>query len=121
MALLDRDAAVCSVRDVLGRVGDKWSLSVIYLLADGPMRFTELKRRVDGISQRMLTVTVRGLERDGLVERTIYPVVPPRVDYALTSLGLTLFDAAKHLVVWTQDHVRDIDRARRSYDARSTS
>jgi DNA-binding HxlR family transcriptional regulator len=119
VALPDRDPAVCSVRDVLGRVGDKWSLHVIYLLADGPMRFTDVKRQVEGISQRMLTVTVRGLERDGLVRRTVYPVVPPRVDYALTPLGLTLFDAVKHLMVWTQEHVHDIDRARRSYDARA--
>jgi DNA-binding HxlR family transcriptional regulator len=114
-----RDEVTCNVRDVLGRVGDKWSLNVIYLLADGPKRFTELKREIEGISQRMLTVTVRGLERDGLVQRTVYAVVPPRVEYALTPLGLTLLDSVKHLMTWTLDHVHDIDLARKTFDART--
>src|SRR4051812_16189065 len=84
------NVAECHLREVLDRVGDKWSVLVIYLLGDGTRRFTELLRSIDGISQRMLTVTVRGLERDGLVTRTVHPVVPPRVDYALTTLGRTL-------------------------------
>ena len=114
---LPRDEATCRVRDVLGRVGDKWSLNVIYMLADGPKRFTQLKRDVSGVSQRMLTVTVRGLERDGLVDRTVYPVVPPRVEYQLTPLGRSLFEAVSQLVGWTIAHVGDIEQARRRYDA----
>src|SRR5579863_2486469 len=87
-------AAPCRASEVLGRVGDKWSLQVIFSLGDGARRFTDLKRGIDGISQRMLTVTLRGLERDGIVTRTMYPVMPPRVDYALTPMGRTLRDAA---------------------------
>ena len=74
----------CRIREILERVGDKWSLQVIFHLGDGPLRFTSLKRSIDGVSQRMLTVTLRGLERDGIVSRTMYPVIPPRVEYALT-------------------------------------
>jgi DNA-binding HxlR family transcriptional regulator len=111
----------CHVRDVLDRVGDKWSIHVVYLLANGPMRFTELKREVEGISQRMLTVTLRGLEREGLVGRTVYPVVPPRVEYRLTALGETLLDAVSQLMGWTLDHVSDIDLARKTYDAASAT
>jgi DNA-binding HxlR family transcriptional regulator len=88
----------CRVRGILERVGDKWSLFVISCLGDGPRRFTALKRSVDGISQRMLTVTLRGLERDGIVSRTMYPVMPPRVDYELTPLGRTLLDAVGALM-----------------------
>jgi DNA-binding HxlR family transcriptional regulator len=117
---LERDELTCSVRDVLSRIGDKWSLAVIYYLANGPRRFTELKRDVDGVSQRMLTVTLRGLERDGLVHRTVHPVVPPRVDYELTKLGDTLFDAVEHLMIWTLGHVNEISQARLDFDARQT-
>jgi DNA-binding HxlR family transcriptional regulator len=108
----------CRVRDVLDRVGDKWSVTVIYRLAGGSRRFTELKHDVEGISQRMLTVTLRGLERDGLVTRTVHPVVPPRVDYELTELGETLLDTVGQLMGWSLDHVHDIDRAQKAYDAR---
>src|SRR6188508_3385488 len=79
-----------AVRDVLNRVGDKWSVQIVALLGDGRMRFSELRRAIEGISQRMLTLTLRGLERDGLVTRTIFPTIPPRVDYELTTLGRTL-------------------------------
>ena len=82
----------CRAREVLQRVGDKWSMSVIDLLGQGTMRFSELHRAIDGITARMLTVTLRGLERDGIVTRTIHPVIPPRVDYALTPMGRTLLD-----------------------------
>ncbi len=81
-----------AVRDVLSRVGDKWSVLVVTLLCGGPRRFNELRRTIEGISQRMLTLTLRGLERDGLVTRTVYPTVPPRVDYELTTMGRTLLE-----------------------------
>ncbi|MEN3356250.1 MAG: hypothetical protein V7637_232 [Mycobacteriales bacterium] len=117
----ERTESNCRARDVLDRVGDKWSVNVIYQLAVGPRRFTELKRDVEGVSQRMLTVTLRGLERDGLVTRTVYPVVPPRVDYRLTPLGETLLDSVSQLLGWTLDHLDDIGQARKEYDARPPS
>src|SRR6266700_1490848 len=107
----------CRVREILGRVGDKWSLFVIFRLGDGPQRFTALQRSVEGVSQRMLTVTLRGLERDGIVSRTMYPVMPPRVDYALTPLGHTLLDAVGALMAWADEHLAEIDAARVAYDA----
>jgi len=109
----------CRVREILGRVGDKWSLFVIFRLGDGPQRFTALKRSVEGVSQRMLTVTLRGLERDGIVSRTMYPVMPPRVDYALTPLGHTLLDAVGALMAWADEHLAEVDAARAAYDASS--
>jgi len=110
----------CRIREILDRIGDKWSLFVIYRLGGGPHRFTALKRSVDGISQRMLTVTLRGLERDGIVSRTMYPVMPPRVDYALTPLGHTLLDAVGALMAWADEHLAEIDAARVAYDAPAT-
>ena len=107
----------CEVRQILDRVADKWSLLVIALLEQRTLRFTELRRTIDGISQRMLTVTLRQLERDGLVERTVYPVVPPRVEYALTPLGATLHDTIKSLVDWTERNQNEIAAARARYDA----
>ncbi len=95
-----------AVSSVLARVGDKWSVLVIVLLGDGPKRFNEIKRMIGGISQRMLTLTLRGLERDGLVKRTQFPTIPPRVDYELTQLGLSLWEAVKPLGVWAQGHVK---------------
>jgi DNA-binding HxlR family transcriptional regulator len=111
-------ASRCRATEILGRVGDKWSLQVIFCLGDGARRFTDLKRAIDGISQRMLTVTLRGLERDGIVTRTMYPVVPARVDYALTPMGSTLLEAACTLVGWARAHLEEIDTARAKYDAR---
>jgi DNA-binding HxlR family transcriptional regulator len=108
----------CRASEVLGRVGDKWSLQVIFSLGGGTRRFTDLKRGIDGISQRMLTVTLRGLERDGILTRTMYPVMPPRVDYALTPLGRTLLDAACTLISWVNAHLDEIETARAAYDAR---
>ena len=108
----------CLARDVLDRVGDKWSASVIYLLGGQTRRFTELLRGVDGISQRMLTVTLRGLERDGIVSRVVHPVVPPRVDYALTPVGDTLRATIGDLVEWAERHRGDIAASRAAYDAR---
>jgi DNA-binding HxlR family transcriptional regulator len=111
--------AGCRAREILDRVGDKWSLLVISLLGEGTKRFTELKREIDGISQRMLTVTLRALERDGIVTRTVYPVVPPRVDYSLTPMGATLMDAANTLITWAESHLGEIDAARADYDTRA--
>ncbi|MGY1440100.1 winged helix-turn-helix transcriptional regulator [Streptomyces reniochalinae] len=105
-------------RVVLGMVGDKWSLLVVCHLDQGPRRFTELKRAVDGISQRMLTVTLRGLERDGLVTRTVHHVMPPNVTYRLTPMGRTLYEATTPLLRWTVEHLPHIDAARAAYDAR---
>jgi len=108
----------CRAREVLQRVGDKWSVLVIDLLGQGTMRFTELHRAIDGITARMLTVTLRGLERDGIVTRTIHPVIPPRVEYALTPMGRTLLDTIGQLVSWTDSHLPEIEAARAVYDAR---
>ncbi|WP_072750787.1 winged helix-turn-helix transcriptional regulator [Rhodococcus maanshanensis] len=109
----------CEVRQILDRIADKWSLLVIALLDRRTLRFTELRREIDGISQRMLTVTLRQLERDGLVRRTVYPVVPPRVDYALTPLGETLHETIQALVSWTEVHQDEVARARAEYDLRA--
>jgi DNA-binding HxlR family transcriptional regulator len=108
----------CEVRQILDRVADKWSLLVIALLERRTLRFTELRHRIEGISQRMLTVTLRQLERDGLVTRTVHPVVPPRVDYELTPLGATLHDTIQALVAWTEVHQQEIAVARTTYDRR---
>ena len=108
----------CEVRQILDRIGDKWSLLAIALLEGRTLRFNELRREIDGISQRMLTVTLRQLERDGLVTRTVYPVVPPRVEYALTPLGQTLHSTIQALVTWTETHQDEVAAARAAYDAR---
>ena len=105
-----------AVSSVLARVGDKWSVLIIVLLGDGPKRFNEIKRMIGGISQRMLTLTLRGLERDGLVKRTQFPTIPPRVDYELTQLGQSLWEAVKPLGEWAQAHVKHITRARAAFD-----
>jgi DNA-binding HxlR family transcriptional regulator len=108
----------CEVRQILDRIADKWSLLVIALLEHRRLRFTELRREIDGVSQRMLTVTLRQLERDGLVHRTVHPVVPPRVEYELTPLGVSLHETVQALVTWTDAHQREIATARSAYDAR---
>jgi DNA-binding HxlR family transcriptional regulator len=115
------EPSTCRAREVLQRVGDKWSVLVIDLLGPGTRRFTELHRAVDGITARMLTVTLRGLERDGIVTRTIHPVIPPRVDYSLTPMGRTLLDTIGQLVAWTDSHLPEIEAARAEYDARHAS
>ncbi|MET0967766.1 MAG: helix-turn-helix domain-containing protein [Tardiphaga sp.] len=108
-----------AVASVLARVGDKWSVLVIMMLGDGPRRFNELKRMIGGISQRMLTLTLRGLERDGLVKRTIFPTIPPRVDYELTDLGRGLSHPVMKLGEWAKHHLVEIDTARRAFDGRN--
>lgn len=107
----------CELRDLLDRLADKWSLLVIELLGGGQRRFSELKREIEGISQRMLTLTLRQLERDGLVTRTVHAVVPPRVDYELTELGASMLAAVEPLVGWTRAHQTEIAAARDRYDA----
>lgn len=110
------DADCIATREILNRVGDKWSVLVVVLLGDGARRFNELKRAIDGISQRMLTATLRGLERDGLVKRTVYPTNPPQVDYALTKLGQTLLEPVSVLATWAQGHRAEVQRARDAFD-----
>ncbi|MFK0251190.1 winged helix-turn-helix transcriptional regulator [Amycolatopsis azurea] len=109
----------CQAREVLGIVGDKWALLIVRMLKDGPRRFTELKRAVDGISQRMLTVTLRDLERDGILTRTVRNVMPPHVSYELTTMGRTLREATAPLLEWSITHLPRIDAAREAYDERS--
>ena len=116
-AHLDSDCR--GVASILVRVGDKWSVFVIMLLGDGPRRFNEIKRMVGGISQRMLTLTLRGLERDGLVTRTVFPTVPPRVDYELTDLGRGLWKPVEALGKWSHDHRVEIEAARQKFDQRN--
>ncbi|MDB4969677.1 MAG: HxlR family transcriptional regulator [Myxococcales bacterium] len=106
-----------AVREVLNRVGDKWSVQIVAFLRGGPRRFSELRRSIEGISQRMLTLTLKGLERDGLVTRTVSPTVPPRVDYALTTLGRTLLKPITALARWSEDNRHTIHRARAQFDS----
>ncbi|WP_426442661.1 winged helix-turn-helix transcriptional regulator [Bradyrhizobium genosp. P] len=108
-----------AVASVLARIGDKWSVFVIMMLIDGPLRFNELKRTIAGISQRMLTLTLRGLERDGLVTRTVFPTIPPRVDYELTDLGRGLAEPVKALGQWAFAHLPEIQGARTRFDGRN--
>lgn len=106
------------IRHVLGRVADKWSLLIVFNLAHGPVRFNQLRRIIQGISQRMLTLTLRELERDGLVLRTVTPSVPPRVDYELTELGFSLLEPTRGLVQWALRHQSELEQANRDYDGR---
>jgi DNA-binding HxlR family transcriptional regulator len=106
------------VSQILARVGDKWSVLIVMLLKDGPRRFTQIKRAVGGISQRMLTLTLKGLERDGMVTRTLFPTIPPRVDYELTELGRSLSEPVLALGLWAQAHLAEIDAARAEFDRR---
>jgi DNA-binding HxlR family transcriptional regulator len=111
--------SACRVRSVLDRIGDKWAIFVVSRLGEGQHRFTELHKGIDGVTPRMLTVTLRGLERDGIITRTVHASVPPRVDYELTALGLTLFETIGQLVTWADNHMSEIESARADYDARS--
>jgi DNA-binding HxlR family transcriptional regulator len=106
------------VSRVLARVGDKWTVLIVMLLVAGPRRFNDIRRAVDGISQRMLTLTLRNLERDGLVTRTVTPTIPPRVDYALTDLGHSLSVPVQALGSWAFDRLPELAEARRAYDER---
>jgi DNA-binding HxlR family transcriptional regulator len=106
----------CPVREILDHLGDKWSVLVIQNLSSGTLRFSEIKRRIGNVSQRMLTETVRSLERDGILSRTVYPTIPPRVEYSLTPLGESLVPPVMELVRWALDHRAEIRQSRTDYD-----
>ena len=105
-----------AVSEILARVGDKWTVLVVGVLGDGPKRFSEIRRALGSISQRMLTLTLRGLERDGLVTRTVFPTIPPRVDYELTRLGRSLLRPVNGLGLWARQNRATIEDARRRFD-----
>ncbi len=117
----DPYAANCPTRTMLDRIGDRWTVLVVGLLSGGALRFSQLGRRIDGISQKMLTQTLRGLERDGLVTRTVHAEVPPRVEYELTDLGRTLIAPLDALDAWARAHMSTVEQARRRYDEGSAS
>jgi DNA-binding HxlR family transcriptional regulator len=106
-----------AVSEILARVGDKWTVLVVGVLGDGPKRFSEIRRALGSISQRMLTLTLRGLERDGLVTRTVFPTIPPRVDYELTKLGRSLLKPVNGLGLWARQNRAAIEDARQRFDA----
>ena len=114
--LYDRN---CPSRQVLDRIGDTWSVLIIATLADGPRRYSQLAARIDGVSPKMLTQTLRGLERDGMISRTVFPEVPPRVEYDLTSLGRSLLGLVSGMSTWAEEHIDDVIEARVDYDARA--
>ena len=111
-------AEACTVRQVLDHVGGKWSVSILLAAIAGPVRFSQLERMVEGISRRMLTLTLRNLERDGLLIRTVYPTVPPKVEYTATEMARELHDSLTGLVGWAERHRADIATARAAYDSR---
>ncbi len=111
-------AEACPVQEVLDRVAGKWSILIVVAAARGPIRFTELERAIDGISRRMLTLTLRNLERDGLLKRTVHPTVPPKVEYELTPMARELHASLLSLTDWAERHRATITAARREYDAR---
>jgi DNA-binding HxlR family transcriptional regulator len=106
----------CPSRQILDRIGDTWSVLVVMMLADGPQRYTALSRKIEGVSPKMLTQTLRGLERDGLIGRTVHAEVPPRVDYQLTELGRSLLGLVRGLEQWAVTHIDDVQAARLAYD-----
>mgnify|MGYP001335277769 CR=1 FL=1 len=117
---LKHDSPDCrAVSDVLARLGDKWTVLVVEILGRGPARFNELRREVGSISQKMLTTTLRQLERDGMVTRTVYPTIPPRVDYELTELGRELLVPVRALGEWARANMATIEEARQRYDAQA--
>jgi DNA-binding HxlR family transcriptional regulator len=119
---LVEDGGSCAfTREVLARIGDKWSVLLIVVLGDGTRRFSEIKRLIEGISQRMLTMTLRGLERDGLVVRAVFPTVPPRVEYSLSPLGRSLLTTVSQLAKWATENRQQIERAREAFDRRESA
>ena len=114
--LYDRN---CPSRQLLDRIGDTWSVLIIATLAGGPRRYSQLAARIDGVSPKMLTQTLRGLERDGMISRTVFPEVPPRVEYDLTGLGRSLLGLVSGMSTWAEEHIDDVIEARVDYDARA--
>jgi DNA-binding HxlR family transcriptional regulator len=112
--------AHCPTRLILNRIADKWTVLVMILLEDGTKRFSELQREIGGISQKMLTQTLRGLERDGLVSRKVHATVPPKVEYALTPLGHTLKDLLYAIKTWSETNINEVLTAQKSYDELNT-
>ena len=110
----------CPLREVLDRVGGKWSVQILVAVVRGPIRFTELERAIEGISRRMLTLTLRNLERDGLLVRTVYPTVPPKVEYAATPMATELHRHLIGLTAWAEQHRGDVAAARHAYDHRAS-
>ncbi|MFF5084706.1 winged helix-turn-helix transcriptional regulator [Actinoplanes sp. NPDC000266] len=106
----------CPSRQILDRIGDTWSVLIVVMLADGPQRYTALSKKIQGVSPKMLTQTLRGLERDGLIIRTVHAEVPPRVDYRLTDLGQSLLGLVRGLELWAETHIEDVQNARFRYD-----
>ena len=117
--IADPYAAACPTRTVLDRIGDRWTVLVLLLLAERTCRFTELQRRIEGVSPKVLTQVLRALERDGLVTREVHAEVPPRVEYTLTPLGGTLVQAVAGLDAWARAHIDEVERSRAAYDARA--
>ena len=118
----EADHSECrAVSEMLARIGDKWTVLVVELLKGGPMRFNEIRRAVSGISQRMLTLTLRDLERDGLVTRTVYPTIPPRVEYQLTRLGRSLYEPVTAVANWVRRNRPAMEAARKAFDATGTA
>lgn len=115
--LTDTDA--CKVREVLDRVGGKWSIQILVDATRGPVRFTELERGIEGISRRMLTLTLRNLERDGLIVRTVYPTVPPKVEYTATEMARELYESLTMLTTWAERHRVEIAASREAYDRKA--
>ncbi len=114
-------AADCPTRQILDRIADKWTPLIILLLEDGSKRFSTLQRRIDGISHKMLTQTLRNLERDGIISRAVYPEVPPRVEYTLTPLGKTLCAPLAAIVTWSEEHIAEVTAAQARYDGREVT
>jgi DNA-binding HxlR family transcriptional regulator len=111
----------CPSRTVLDRIGDKWSTLVVLILLDGPQRFSQLRTRVGGVAPKVLTETLRRLERDGILTRTAYPEIPPRVEYELTPLGLSLEPPIRAVTTWAEQNMARITRARDAYDRRAAT
>lgn len=120
MEQLDVYSQHCPTREILDRIADKWTTLIIGILMNGTARFGELRRRIDGISQKMLTQTLRDMERDGLVVRTVFAVIPPRVEYSLTDLGRTLCGPLEALAKWAEAHMHEVHDAQERFDNRTT-
>ncbi len=113
--------ARCGAQQVLGRIADRWTALVIHALADGTKRYSQLQRTIGGVSQKMLTQTLRNLERDGLVERRVYPVIPPKVEYSLTPLGRTLVEPLRAICKWAEAHLAELEQAQVRFRSRTAA